>query len=314
MTNPSDSFWPLLDRLHSEIDAGHKSPADLVLIFVMLHLQEREPGSRWLGSRKNSYPPANSRFKPRGSGVVNLLELAGIPVDQRLTHRLEGCATFDDLLSAYQLKGVRQDSQDGLHGWLRGQYPLTLRFDIPAPLEMLEAQCEGERFVTMLTDADAQFRPIGRHDGAFAFLLHDLEHAHKFFGDRARFRGQVAFFRHMKEALNSGILNELTADERFAGELAYLISDMNSHPLHLFKYLKAITLDVFKRWEAELSEFDDLFNALMDHWKWPPTLRACGQRINNPGQETPWDAEVFTRFFFDDFGRRVEPVVAARGL
>lgn len=298
-------FWRQIDRLHQEVDSGIMNPPELALFFTIAHLQNREQGSRWLGARKNTECLAALFDDEEPSSLSTLLLDWGFTIDERLQQRIEGLRDVDDLLTAYQFKGVREDSQQGLHGWLRGIYPLHLRHDIPAPLEMLEAQCEGERFVTLLADKEAQFRPIGRHAGAFEFLLHDLEHANKFFGNEKCFRGQVVFFRHMREALNSGLLNDLTSDERFAKDLAYLISDMNSHPLHLFKYMKAIILEVFKRWGADANEFDELFSSLLDHWRWEKEFRLCAMRINNPGQETPLDAEIFTKYFVESLGTQV---------
>jgi hypothetical protein len=290
-------FFDHLKALHRDIDAVKLTPALAVFRFALLHLEHLH-GTGWLGSRKGVASPAPTkgfRIEVDDGALADQLRGWGLNVDPRLADRLNGLHSPIDLLNSYQLKGVREDSQEGLSGWLEGRYRLHLRFDIPAALEMLEAQTEGERFVTLLTDDEAQFRPIGRHAGALQFLLHDLEHAHKFFGDGDRLRGQIGFFRMIKIPLDCSFFNELTQSEGFTRDLAYLISDMNSHPVHLFKYLKAIVLEACKR-NSKLN-YDVLINDLGDLWHLQPSVRASALRINNPGRETPEDAEIINRFF-----------------
>jgi hypothetical protein len=40
-----------------------------------------------------------------------------------------------------------------------------------------------------------------------------------------------------------------------------------------------------------------LINDLGDLWHLQPSVRASALRINNPGRETPEDAEIINRFF-----------------
>lgn len=297
MSADHDLFFNNLKALHRDIDAAKLTPALTVFRFVLLHLEHLH-GPAWLGSRKSSSAPSPTkgfRFALEDSVLSEQLEDWGLTIDPRLSDRLNGLNSPIDLLDRYQLKGVREDSQEGLSGWLAGRYRLHLRFDIPAALEMLEAQTEGERFVTLLTGEAEQFRPIGRHAGALPFLLHDLEHAHKFFGNGDRLLGQVGFFRMIKIPLECSFFKELAKSEGFTRDLAYLISDMNSHPVHLFKYLKAIVLEACKR-NPELN-YDVLINDLGDLWHLQPSVRTCALRINSPGHETPEDAETINRFF-----------------
>jgi hypothetical protein len=192
------------------------------------------------------------------------------------------------------MKSVREDSRMGLAGWLKQEYPLILVEEIPTPEQMLEIQCQGKRYVTLLEAPEWQQRKLGRHNGAFEFLLHDLEHAHKFLGDKSSHRGQVHFFRLVKNT----DLGHFLMDEQFRREYHYLISDMNSHPVHLLKYLKAIVLNAFIRETGNKHiDLDDFWSNLFASWNMNDHQLEAGLRINAPGIENP-DAQKKVFDFF----------------
>lgn len=148
------------------------------------------------------------------------------------------------VLRAYQLKSIGRDAQSGWLAWLEDTYPLDVYNHMPSPRVMLDVQCEGRRIVSALLTLEFN-RPIGRHAGPVAFLLHDLEHAHKFFGNPELTRAQIAFFRRLRTLTLAPV--PWPSDAQFEAELDYVMADMNSHPLHMFKYLKAILLNLCKR-------------------------------------------------------------------
>ncbi|MBX3020930.1 MAG: hypothetical protein KF799_04580 [Bdellovibrionales bacterium] len=241
--------------------------AEFTAAYVFAHLKSRDP-RLWRGSRVQG----SLRLEP---GEVEALPAA-------------------ELLRHYQLKGVGRDSQAGLLGWLEGRYPLDLREDIPSPHEMLEVQCRGRRYVTLMQRPEQQFVRYGRHKGALEFLLHDLEHAHKFFGEPLLQRGQQRFFRLLAQEMSR--LHTLSQEESFQHELNYLMADMNSHPLHLLKYLKAIVLNACKRTGRQ--DYDPFCSALFAAWQMPEAVRAAADRINSPGQESAVDHELLANWFF----------------
>lgn len=91
-------------------------------------------------------------------------------------------------------------------------------------------------------------------------------------------------------------------DPTFAGEFHYLMSDMNSVPLHLLKTLKAILLGYFKRRDhlpmlSSLSapaeyEFMRLFEAVLVPWNLSPEALFATQRLNTPLYKGPQDDEL----------------------
>jgi len=204
--------------------------------------------------------------------------------------------SYAQLFQHYHLKAVREDSQTGLLGWLTGEYPLEARLDVPTPREMLDIQCQGRRIATLLLKPGQQNSPIGRHAGAYEFLLHDLEHAHKFFG--GEFEGQVRFFKLLRKAIEQGHFQPFALDAQFENELNYLMSDMNSHPVHLLKYLKAIALNAFHRLGGDKDRLLKTWSEeLFDRWGLPAVVKHSALKINYPGIESDGDRHRVAGFF-----------------
>lgn len=292
---------PALSRLLTE--AAHVSAsehAELCARFVILSLYAKH-GPRWLSSpapeRKESGPLPKGRWH------------LPVEVTERQRVRLEGCETLLDVVRGFQLKGVALDSRLGLVGWMEARYPLDLRFDIPAPHEMLAHQCRGRRFVTFRNSEELLFEPIGRHRGALEFLLHDLEHAHKFFGDPHLQQGQIAFFRKLTQALEARIFSGLLAEAKFEADFHYLMSDMNSHPLHLWKYLKAIVLSACERLGLPQGATLQIHEQILNLWQSPKEVRDAALRINYPELESDQDRWILSQYFLNSPEKRASYVV-----
>ncbi len=250
-----------------------ESPAESVARYVIQECSLRH-GALWLGSRAADAAPAVDA-ETQFEGLAE----HGVLLTERLRERLIGVNGWRELVRRFQLKGVREDSRLGLLGWLDARYPLHLTHNPPTPEEMLSLQCRGERVVTLHLEDNG---PIGRHAGPFEFLLHDLEHAHKFFGDRS-FPGQKRFFNLLQEALEAGVFTELSRDRGFAVEFEYLMADMNSHPLHLMKYLKAIVLEAMP--DKSVAALDRFCDELFGVWQLPPQVSEAARKINYPALE-----------------------------
>lgn len=280
------------------MSASFQLPHSELVRFVFTQVAARH-GHEWLGARRSSVASTMAA----SSDLLAVLEEWRMPLDDRLRRRLQGVSNFSELLERNLLKGVRLDSHMGLWGLLTQSYPLIVRNDIPNPQEMLLCQCRGQRYVTHLSNYEDLERPIGRFKGSFEFLLHDLEHAHKFFGQPSSFRGQVAFFSLLKQILHH--FDEWRADPLFCKDLEYLMSDMNSHPVHLFKYLKAIVLTACLRQGGDrVEKLDEWWNRVLENWSAPDPVRAAALRINQPGSEDDKDRQMI----YDFFQRRFLPL------
>ena len=154
-------------------------------------------------------------------------------------------------LQRYGFLGVIANVPAALCAWLRKSWPLTLCEHIPAPEEVLEMQVRGTRPVTILSQYPRMLLPVLTKANAYAFMVHDLEHAYKYFNDPNLHRGQKRFFTAIERVLRLGILDGYRRDALFADKLAYLISDMNTHVVHSLQFLRAILIEHHLRRERK---------------------------------------------------------------
>jgi hypothetical protein len=145
--------------------------------------------------------------------------------------------------------GVSSNVTAAICAWLKGQWRLTLCEHIPSPEEILHMQVEGTRPVTILSDPTRMLRPVLHKPNAFAFMLHDLEHAYRFFHDPRLHAGQRRFFKEIRQAIEQGLFNQYRRDPTFEEKLHYLMSDMNTHVMHSLQFLKAILIEFHLRHE-----------------------------------------------------------------
>jgi hypothetical protein len=156
-----------------------------------------------------------------------------------------------DGFERYQFRGVIANVPAALAQWLRGAWPLALREDIPPPLEVLRLQAAGTRPVTALTAWPRLRAPVLHKPNAFAFFVHDLEHAWKFFFSPELHAGQCAFFACLETACERGVFAPYLAEAEFTARFHYLLSDMNTHPEHGRQYLRAILVEAHLRREGK---------------------------------------------------------------
>lgn len=141
-----------------------------------------------------------------------------------------------------------------LHGWLWRGWPLTLMTHIPTPREVLSLQARGVRPVTLIEDFSRAAQPVLSKASGFDFLVHDLEHAFKFCHDPIQYHAQRGFFSLLAQTVAAGGFGAYLADARFAEKFAYLISDMNTHPVHGLRFLHAVLIECLSRREAKAPE------------------------------------------------------------
>ena len=94
-------------------------------------------------------------------------------------------------------------------------------------------------------------------------------------------------------------LERFSADSLFERELEYLMGDMNSHPLHMTKYLLAITLNALVR-ANQRNLFEMWIEDLAQCWQVKPEVCQSLLRINNPGLETESDRIAVSTIFLKD--------------
>lgn len=176
----------------------------------------------------------------------------------------------------YQFAQVSANVPVALLAWLSADWPLTLIDSVPGPYEVLEMQARGTRPVTAVASYPALYQPILDKPNGFAFLVHDLEHAYKFYYDVRLHAGQRRLFGLLLRAVLDGIFDRYQADPVFSEKFDYLISDMNTHAVHSLKYLSATLIETLLRREkknptdslssAATNEIERLFRRLADCW------------------------------------------------
>ena len=111
-------------------------------------------------------------------------------------------------------------------------------------------QVEGTRPVTVLSEWPRLHDPVLAKPNAFAFMVHDLEHAWKFFHNPEMHLQQRDFFRLLFTALEYGSFDVYLSDPAFSAKFDYLISDMNTHTMHASQFLRAILVEFHLRREG----------------------------------------------------------------
>lgn len=197
-----------------------------------LHSQVLHHGKRF-ASRKFKQDP-----RPDAALWLDELErLSGDDLQARLLYYFE----------RYGFLGVIPNVTAALRAWLCGRWPLRLCEYIPGPAEVLRMQARATRPVTVLAEFPRFLQPVLKKPNAHAFMIHDLEHAYKFFSDPDLHEGQKRFFSQVLSSIEGGIFDDYMRDIVFADQFDYLISDMNTHAMHSLQFLRAILLDYHLR-------------------------------------------------------------------
>ncbi len=219
--------------------------------------------------------------------------------------------TVLDFISGWRLKLVPEEAARTLTRWRAGDYALNLVFYMPSTLEMLEAQCLGSRFVTLYTDGASIQQSVDADRHALEFLIHDLVHADHFFSHPELARGQRKFYRTQLEAWRAGLFTKALSDDPvFRKEWDYLVSDMNSHPLHLMKSFQAVVQGMvlrekgLKAWSKLDESSSGRLAAILEQFfsllPLDPETRAAFLRINRPNFDPVVDAERVSAFFIEN--------------
>ncbi len=177
---------------------------------------------------------------------INSKEINSLPLQlQSLFQKKDNCTTIFDYLLTKRFIKLPGELKDCLVNWALGLYPIQLIHRVLLPIEVLTLQSHGDRIVTLsYIDSISGDLMDGNRD-AFEFVLHDISHAHTFFHSYYDPKGQITFFRFLKNHI--GLLHPYVLDKEFQKKLDYLLSDMNSHPEHLKSYFRAILTESKKR-------------------------------------------------------------------
>ncbi|MBV2167884.1 MAG: hypothetical protein KUL82_04170 [Bdellovibrio sp.] len=249
--------------------------------------------------------PANNHNSVSSTQIVEVLR-KNLPPPLRhaksLT-RLESPRAFVDHFCSLSWRSIPLSVARSLASWQSGRYPLILLTSVPSPEEVLEMQAQGQRCISMLIEEEQLSTFVNEGRDVLGFIVHDLIHADHFFAHPEKAQAQVHFCQKLRIVITLPEIQKMfLQDPTFTGEFHYLMSDMNSVPLHLLKTLKAILLGYFKR-RAHLPmlsslsasseyEFMRLFEAVLAPWNLSREALFAAQRLNTPLYKGPQDDEL----------------------
>lgn len=159
--------------------------------------------------------------------------------------------SFFDFIHQVGIKPLPLSVHRSLFALLTGFYPLTVLDYQPSPLELLDFQTQNYRIITFEKKITEWPDMMYDQRDPLSFWIHDLIHADHFFRDPQLRAGQIGFYKWVHFIATNKWLEPYFTNNQFYLNFCYLISDMNSHPLHLIKTFKAhiSTLQAGKLWE-----------------------------------------------------------------
>lgn len=251
LKNQSAQAFKSLQPFFVRWKSGELGDAEMAAVYVTVFSFLRRPQD-FLGGTHNEFSVTPGLADTALSGR-NFTETLRSTLPESLAgskslKRFENDEPFLQYLCLHTLRSIPISVMRSLSSWHNKIYPLTLWTTIPSPEEVLQLQVGGQRCVSMFTQ-ESEFPQLAL-DGrdVFGFLIHDLIHADHFFHDPVNAQAQIQFSQKLQILWQQPFLQErLQADPEFKDEFHYLMSDMNSVPLHLLKTLKAQLLAHTKR-------------------------------------------------------------------
>lgn len=195
----------------------------------------RRPNDWYGGKRLHTFLDNTQNYRHS----LNLDQIfSGTPV--KIPPKMDSKINLIDFINICKIKAVPESCNRSLSFIANNYYPLRISEVIPSPKELLQLQISGQRVITL--NEDCELWPTNYYSGRdfLGFIMHDLIHADHFFLDPEHRDGQLGFFRFIENILEDTMLNELLFRESFKTGFEYIISDMNSHPVHLFQTLHAL--------------------------------------------------------------------------
>lgn len=293
---------PKISPLFKDWRAKVLSDPELVSLIVLTYLWHRKQ-DQFLSS---PFKPSLAA-KPVESKKLRDLHLANV-WPEKIWRRLPANITLYSLISEFAFYGIPVSINRALARWFEDAYPLQLWTEVPTPEQLLKIQTEGLRGVTVFEDEKYLSQMINPLRDPFEFILHDLEHADRFFFDPNNQRGQMGFFKKLHNFWKHPDLQKMyMKDSTFQHEFDYLMADMNSYSVHMLQYMKAITLGYFLRLEGKTlkdilslegqEQYEQFCNFIAQEWDMHEPATEAFFRMNTPQFNLSEDASTLDGFF-----------------
>lgn len=291
------------------------SDQEIVAIYILIFCFLRSP-KNFLGGPHNtkiisSFQSENATFSSR-----DILQLFKATLDKHdfpitpCLRRLDSDESFVSLFCRHSWRSLPLAVQASIAQWTHGNYPLILLTHLPSPLDVLKLQCSGKRCVSMMVDTESLLDVIDEGRDCLGFIVHDLIHAHHFFQDSQQAHAQIDFCKKLLWLYEHEpmLAKWMELDSEFQKEFEYIMSDMNSVPLHLIKTLKAIVLGSFKRQNGfslkdqldseKNQEFQEIFIRFLTPWSFPANTLDAALRLNTKNALAEVDDLLLSKALF----------------
>ncbi len=141
-----------------------------------------------------------------------------------------------------RVRGVSRRAQWALIQWEKNVLQLRIWHGLPKPEEVMRLQARGQRMISLLYPdfLNPTWKLQGR--APLDFLVHDLEHCERLHCSERMHRGQKGFFQFLIKVFEHPALVRIRSTAQLAREFDYLMSDMNTHCVHLFSCLESLVI------------------------------------------------------------------------
>ena len=252
--------------LATNIVTGAKTevdPFEKFIVTTLLLSLLRRPLNWFGGIRKNTL--CNSQLPSANSSYLNSVKMKNFTdsVGVKWVGGINPEISVYEFLNSVKIKSIPEKVFWSLNFLCQNKNLFLISNETPTPYELLKIQARGQRVITFEENFYLWKELIYEHRDVLSFWLHDLVHAAEFFQNDEQKKLQIYFYRWIEElSTNSSremCLTHFLSIDHHRTKFEYLISDMNSHPLHLIKTFRAI-LDEHdpQNWQKVIASTDEI--------------------------------------------------------
>ncbi len=190
----------------------------------------------WYGGKRQKTFLNETKKNPHSLSIGQLFENSPVKIPPKLPRDMN----LLEFINVCKIKAFPESCNRSLCFITDQTYPVIISETIPTPQQLLKIQISGKRIITINEDCENWPTNYYSDRDFLGFVMHDLIHADHFFSDPEHRDGQLGFFRFIEKILSDDELNKLLFRNSFRTGFEYIISDMNSHPVHLFQTLHAL--------------------------------------------------------------------------
>lgn len=198
------------------------------------------------------------------------------PANIKIPAKLKPNLTIKAALNVCRIKPLPEAALRSLYRLTDSNYSVKILNYVPTPYELLNVQTNGYRVISF--NEDHKMWPIefyGERD-FLSFILHDLIHADHFLNNEFYKKGQLGFYKIVQSIWHNNSLQTMMLSCEFKMGFEYIISDMNAHPMHLVKTLKALLFESLKNDFAASAIWQDWISI----WSKDPAVLSSLKNVN----------------------------------